>query len=66
MRAIRWFWAVVAVAFAVTAALEVYLAVTMAAAWSWALAGLFVLACVACATAALRRDRISPPRDPGI
>ncbi|MEU0514832.1 MULTISPECIES: hypothetical protein [unclassified Amycolatopsis] len=64
--AIRWFWLLVALAFAGTAAAEVYLAVTMGAAWAWVLAGLLVLASAACVAAAFRRDRVSRPRDPGI
>ncbi|GHE92098.1 hypothetical protein GCM10017786_25920 [Amycolatopsis deserti] len=63
--AIRWFWLAVALAFAGTAAVEVYLAVTMGAAWAWVLAGLLVLACAACVAAAFRPDRVGPPRGPG-
>ncbi|MDQ0376170.1 hypothetical protein [Amycolatopsis thermophila] len=64
--AIRWFWPAVALAFAGTAAVEIYVAVTMVATWAWMLAAVLVLASGGCAAAAFRRERVSPPRGPGV
>ncbi|WP_208025915.1 hypothetical protein [Amycolatopsis acidicola] len=54
MRNRRWWWLLCALVFAVTAGLQVFLAVSTAAWWAWAVAVFFALIALGCALAAGR------------
>lgn len=51
----RWWWLLCSLIFAVTAGMQVYLAISMTAWWAWTAAALLTVIALACVYAAQRR-----------